>query len=129
LNITRLKINDSYPRNLYACTKDGGVWVTTIQEHSTFAPVIEKPDLTINVFPNPSDGTFYISSNADSELSGEIKVINLLGMVVYADAHFDVSSRWPRVVTLNDIAAGNYILVFTSEKTSIKMKLIITRTQ
>ena len=126
LNITRLKINDSYPRNLYAGTKDGGVWVSTIQENATFVPLVIEQDININVFPNPSDGTFYITGNADSELRGELKVINLLGRVVYTERHFDIGSGTAQVVSLNGIAPGNYILMFTNNKVTINKKLIIS---
>lgn len=32
LNITKLKINDTFPKYLYAGTKNGGVWLTPLQE-------------------------------------------------------------------------------------------------
>jgi len=129
LNITRLKINDSYPRNLYAGTKDGGVWITTIQESATLAPTINQPDFTIRVFPNPNNGTFSITSNADSELRGEIKIINLLGKIVYADNSFYVSPGSDQVVNLDNVSPGNYVLVFTNDGFTINKKVIIFSTR
>lgn len=129
MNITRLKINDSYPRNLYAGTKDGGVWVSTIQENATFVPLVIEQDININVFPNPSHGTIYITSNADSDLKGEIKVINLLGKVVYTDNHVNVSPGSAQSVNLENVSPGNYIIVFTNERLTVNKKVIITRTQ
>ena len=129
LNITRLKINDSYPRNLYAGTRDGGLWVTTIKKNATFAPVSNIPDLTIDVFPNPNDGTFFIASNAESGLTGEIKVISLLGKMVYVNKQIDLGYKSAQAISLHGIAAGNYILVFTNDKLTINKKLIITGAQ
>jgi len=129
LNITRLKINDSYPRNLYAGTKDGGVWITTIQESATFAPTLDLPDFTISVFPNPNNGTFSITSNADSELRGKIKIINLLGKIVYADNSFNVSPGSAQVINLDNVSPGNYVLVFTNDSFTINKKVIISSTR
>jgi photosystem II stability/assembly factor-like uncharacterized protein len=129
LDITRLKINDSYPRNLYAGTKDEGVWKTTLQENATFVPAPHKPEITIGIFPNPNNGTFRITTNAGSELKCEMKVINLLGKVIYADDCFIVYPGSVQVVGIDNVASGNYILVFTNDKFTINKKIIITRTK
>lgn len=125
MNITNLRINDSFPRKLYAGTKDKGIWITTLQQSSTFSREIQVQEITISVFPNPSNGIFSIASNAESGLSGEIKIINLLGKVVYANAHLDLSPGSPRLISLDNMAAGQYVLLFKSDEITLKNKLII----
>jgi parallel beta-helix repeat protein len=36
LYINKLKINDSYPKYLYAATKNGGAWITLLQEYGNY---------------------------------------------------------------------------------------------
>ena len=72
------------------------------------------------------NGIFSIASNAEVELSGELKVINLLGKVVYMDRQIHMHPGSVRVITIGDMAPGHYILVFTNENLSINRKLIIT---
>ena len=128
-NITRLRLTDSSPRNLYAGTEDGGVWKTTLKKDATSIRILKEPEISLSIFPNPNDGTFSITSNADSELRGEIKIINLLGKIVYADNSFYVSPGSAQVINLDNVSPGNYVLVFTNNSFTINKKVIISSTR
>jgi photosystem II stability/assembly factor-like uncharacterized protein len=125
-SINKLKINNTYPRNLYAGTTDAGVWVTRLQESAVHNQNIPEEDISITVFPNPSNGTFSIVSGSDYKLSGEITIIDLMGKVVYADARFDIFPGSSRHLSLDNLAAGHYILLFRCDKVILKNQLIIS---
>lgn len=125
-NITRLRLTDSNPRNLYAGTEDGGVWVTTLKKEVTAVPTLQEPEISFSIFPNPNSGIFSIITSSDAGLKGRLKIVNLLGEVVYSRNNIELGSNNAHEVSVGNIAPGNYILVFTNNKLTINKKVIIT---
>ena len=84
LKITTLKINAANPGKLYAGTLDGGVWITSLTgEIPSGLPVITNQKTEISILPNPNQGNFNIINESNTELKGNIKIVNLMGDVIY----------------------------------------------
>lgn len=127
LNITRLKMNHTNPGNLFAGTKDGGVWMTALKENATYISIIKKPDIPFYIYPNPNNGTFNIVSYSDSALKGNLKIISLLGEVIYSDNNLEIDSNSTYELNINNVIPGNYILTFKSDKLIINRKVIFIK--
>lgn len=127
LNITRLKIDDSGPPNLYAGTKDGGVWITGLKAAPVSVPSRVDDMDALQIYPNPSNGLFNIGSHSDRGLKGTLQITNLLGEVIYTEPHFEVLSNSSRSVNVDQISPGCYLLIFKNSHQIITRKIIIEK--
>ncbi len=126
-NITRLRLTDSNPRNLYAGTEDGGVWVTTLKKETTAVSILHNPEISFNIFPNPNNGTFNIITDCNSELKGNLKIINFLGEIIYLNSNVRIGSKKAYEISIDKVTPGNYVLTFTDDKLMINRKVIFVK--
>ena len=123
--ITGLKMNDSYPVNLYAGTKDKGVWITELASQASSVPPTFKPEEQLTIYPNPNNGTFSILSGDDRELKGSLQILNLLGEVIHTENDFTVGGKNGHEIVLDHLSAGCYILMFNESRQTITRKIIV----
>jgi photosystem II stability/assembly factor-like uncharacterized protein len=123
-NITRLRLTDSNPRNLYAGTEDGGVWVSTLQKDVTSVTNLQKPDISVAIFPNPNNGRFSIVTNCETGFNGRLKIIDFSGEVIYKDNNIEINSNQAYELNIGNVIPGNYIINFTNDKLIINRKVI-----
>jgi subtilisin-like proprotein convertase family protein len=80
---------------------------------------------SLQVFPNPSEGSFTIAiQDADYEQLS-IEVIDLQGKVVYGMLEKNLSGQYTKQLDLNGVAKGMYYLRLSTGKQSSTKKLII----
>ena len=101
--------------------------MTSLNKVITFAPILQKPEISFNIFPNPNNGTFNIITNSDSELKGTLKIINFLGEVIYSKNNFEINSNKTYELNINNLTPGNYIITFTDDKLIINRKVIFIK--
>ena len=79
----------------------------------------------INAYPNPSNGTFYVTS--DIQYSGEatVEILDITGKVLYSKPVVLNNSLSNTAVQLDYNAAGTYMLRFTAGKQTFFRKLVI----
>ncbi len=78
----------------------------------------------LKVFPNPSNGQFAISvNNIQGELN--VKVVSLLGNVVYSSGNISVNGTFSQNIDLSSLPAGIYLLSVNSEKQQLNQRIII----
>lgn len=90
-----------------------GVGIEDIAEH-----------VSVDLFPNPNDGTFSIRINNTRGLV-QIKVYNTIGKEVYFTQVGVSSQKFEKLVNLNNMADGVYIVNVTTSKGTLSNKLII----
>jgi hypothetical protein len=67
----------------------------------------------VTLYPNPNNGAFTITINADlGDLL--IEVVDLSGRVVYSSMENDVKAGFNKQISLDDIASGAYMLRMTT---------------
>ncbi|MEQ8360468.1 MAG: T9SS type A sorting domain-containing protein [Cytophagales bacterium] len=78
----------------------------------------------LNVFPNPSDGSFRISAE---NISGEvnIEILSMTGTVVYSEKAQAMGEELNHDIRLNQLAQGTYILKIRNDKTLINGRIVI----
>jgi len=96
--------------------------ISIINTTSASQIVAEKPDL--KVYPNPSNGEFYLSVNNIEGAVG-IKVVSLLGNVVYNASNIPVNGNLNRKLDLSNLPSGIYLLSVSSDKQQMNRRIII----
>ena len=92
--------------------------------NTTSVPVQTSEKTGVKVFPNPSNGEFTLSV---SNLTGvvDLKVVSLLGNVVYSARNIPVNGNFSKMIDLTLLPAGIYLLSVNSEKQQLNQRIII----
>ncbi|MBP9882226.1 MAG: T9SS type A sorting domain-containing protein, partial [Chitinophagales bacterium] len=76
----------------------------------------EMVETALNLYPNPAQGTFVVELNAQVPVgsTATVKVVNMLGQVVYANQIGMENNKLQAVVKLDgNVPAGNYLVSVT----------------
>jgi hypothetical protein len=118
-------------------TQDGQYYVTVTNaggcvESDTInvgiVGVTETPAIanTVNVYPNPSaDGSFTLDFNMSESADVEIRMLNVLGEVVYYENLKKFNGAYNKQITLDRVSKGIYFINVVSSKHRSTNKLII----
>lgn len=93
----------------HGCTVSSLTEEYTYDDNSPCATGIEEHGLTLDVYPNPSDGVFTVSYTLETQMDMQLSVYDLLGQRVTQDIIVTVQSG-TQVVDLSGIADGIYML-------------------
>lgn len=81
---------------------------------------------SIRIFPNPTNGKLTIDFGETLDFKTEIKVIDVLGRLVYSVTNTELTNS--RTISLDNLNLGQYIIVIQTEKMIIKQeKIILTK--
>ncbi|MFN0275642.1 MAG: T9SS type A sorting domain-containing protein [Chitinophagales bacterium] len=77
----------------------------------------------LNIYPNPSNGTFTVSYTADDNESSTINVLNTLGEVVATQNAGGINAT--ATFNINAVAAGTYTVEIVSENKAVHRQIVI----
>lgn len=78
----------------------------------------------LSVYPNPSNGVFYISLAAEEQSTVNVKVFDLRGSIVHQEqVQSDKLNGFP--IQLSSLSKGTYILELTNNQKVISQKLVL----
>lgn len=92
--------------------------------NTTSVPVIVSQKPVLKVYPNPSNGVFTVSVN-NLNGSSEIKVISLLGNVVYSSGKIHTNGLFARNLNLTELPAGIYLISVTTDTEQMNQRIVI----
>jgi PKD repeat protein len=97
------------------------------KEVTLYAPVgiAEHTGVGINVFPNPTTGTFTLELTASTSQNVNIRIFNTLGASVYTEQDVLVSGKTLNVIHLTGIPEGIYYIRIETGSGNIIQKLVI----
>ena len=84
---------------------------------------INENEQNIRIFPNPSNGIFYIDLNSSLSLQCDIKLFDLFGNII--DCKIEPGSENQIVVTTNNIEKGLYFVKISNSNFVKVLKVII----
>ncbi|MEP7127558.1 MAG: T9SS type A sorting domain-containing protein [Chitinophagales bacterium] len=96
---------------------DGGFVATGI------APV--ATDYSFKLYPNPSDGLFYISFDAENNLPINIQITDAMGKLVMQTSYKDKSQLWLKSIDMRNFQNGVYFLKIENNGVETMRKLIV----
>jgi hypothetical protein len=83
------------------------------------------PDISFFTFPNPSQGDFYVFLKSNYSDKASIKIYSITGNIVYKD-NFDIESGAnKKLIHLNNLSQGIYILEVRTNSNVMTKRLII----
>jgi trimeric autotransporter adhesin len=89
---------------------------------------IANPDIqVINVYPNPSNGSFWLTINTPGTTVYEMEILNSFGAVVYQSDKLQVNGTFKQYFDLQDLSSGMYTLMLRSDSQKIVKKIVINK--
>ena len=79
----------------------------------------------LDVYPNPSRDIFNVTFVAEDVQDLEVRVINVVGEVVYTEALEQFVGEYTKQIDLTDNSKGVYFLEITTNSGVVNKKLII----
>jgi len=86
-----------------------------------------EQELGLEIYPNPSSGTFTIEFNSLKEMYVNIHVMNKLSAVVYQLENIHLTEHYTKRINLGHLAEGMYTLTVDSERGRLSRQLIIRK--
>jgi len=78
----------------------------------------------LNAYPNPNDGVFTISFQADVKITYTVEVFNVFGQVVFAEQISEFEGTYVKELHLEEFGAGIYTVVLTSPEERTVQKVV-----
>lgn len=82
-------------------------------------------DVTISVFPNPSNGEFTLELNSAKNVVADLSITNNLGMKVYVEKDVAVNGKTSKNLNLSSLGSGIYLLTLQNGELKITRKILI----
>ena len=79
----------------------------------------------LDVYPNPSDDIFNISFISQEIQSLKIRVLNIVGEVIYSESIENFVGEYTKQIDVGDNAKGVYLLEINNNTTIENKKIII----
>jgi hypothetical protein len=91
------------------------------------APAIRPAgeDKALLVYPNPSTGIVHVAINGFEGRKLELRVLNVIGTVMYREILTELNDRYTRTLDLSKFANGLYYIKLESDTSSEMRKLVI----
>jgi len=89
--------------------------------------VASKPaeERNLLVYPNPSTGIVHIAINGFEGRKLELRVLNVIGSVIYREAITELNDRYTKTLDLSKFASGLYYVKLDGDNASQMRKLVI----
>ncbi|WP_345165662.1 T9SS type A sorting domain-containing protein [Nibribacter koreensis] len=85
----------------------------------------ETETRSVSVFPNPTNGVINISLEGFEGKKTDLRIMNVIGNVVYREVVTDPSSHFVKSVDLNKLAKGLYYVKLDAAEYSEVRKVIL----
>ena len=85
----------------------------------------KSKDVTVSVFPNPSNGEFTLELNSAKTVVADLSITNSLGMNVYAEKNVTVNGKTVKNLNLTSLGSGIYLLSLQNGEMKITQKILI----
>lgn len=108
--------------------------LATVALPSRWAPAQAQPpgktaaateDKGLTIFPNPSTGIVHININGFEGRRLELRVLNVIGTVMYRESLTELRDRYTRTLDLSKFANGLYYVKLEADNASEMRKLVI----
>jgi hypothetical protein len=88
-------------------------------------PVRPAEERTLLIYPNPSTGIVHIAINGFEGRKLELRVLNVIGSVIYRETITELNDRFTKTLDLSKFANGLYYVKLEGDNASEMRKLVI----
>ena len=85
----------------------------------------QRKNFEVTIFPNPSNGLFTLNMDCYDEVNAQLTITNFLGELVHKQYLNKSDGRHKFIFNLKDRTSGIYLLNLTTNKLSLKQKIVI----
>ncbi|HEX8428356.1 T9SS type A sorting domain-containing protein [Hymenobacter sp.] len=85
----------------------------------------QSEERNLLVYPNPSTGIVHIAINGFEGRKLELRVLNVIGSVIYREAITEFNDRFTKTLDLSKFASGLYYVRLEGDNASQMRKLVI----
>jgi PKD repeat protein len=82
---------------------------------------------TLAVYPNPNNGTFRVEFQVEGLQEVEIRVVSLVGQMMYESKPGNVSGTYREEIDLSNEAAGVYVLQLVTEDGTVSRRVTVRK--
>ncbi len=82
---------------------------------------------TLTIYPNPNNGTFRVEFQVEGLQDVELRVVSLLGQVMFESKPGNISGSYREEIDLSDEAAGVYVLQLVTENGTISRRVTVRK--
>ncbi len=82
-------------------------------------------DFCFSVFPNPSDGNFFVSFDVPERNTYIISIVNLTGVLLFRESLTDFSGKYSKEMNFTDFGKGIYMIRLSGPEREVVKKIII----
>jgi len=83
--------------------------------------------MSIEIFPNPTDGLFTVRVKSENNEQVNLKIINSLGLEVYSENNISLDKTFETEVNLSNYSEGLYYINLYSNEVNFLKKIIIQK--
>jgi hypothetical protein len=103
----------------------GGSLRSSAAERPTARPTRPAEERTLLIYPNPSTGIVHIAINGFEGRKLELRVLNVIGSVIYRETITELNDRFTKTLDLSKFANGLYYVKLEGDNASEMRKLVI----
>jgi type IX secretion system substrate protein len=72
-------------------------------------------DLKVNVFPNPTEGGFFVNYELSNNSKFIIRIYNQIGRIIFQKSYNDIAGKYLRQFNISNLSKGSYIIHLISK--------------
>ena len=114
-------------KSINSCGESDASEILTVLLYSTLGIGNNGEDIGITLYPNPNNGKFILTLNANGNHDVNIVIYSSTGIEVYAESGVKISGKLTKNIDLSTLSKGIYNLKVAGEKGSVVKKFVIQK--
>ena len=128
-NVGALTTGAEYEWGIRTFCGTGSTWKSPWESGPNFvagsSARLAAPVTALEVYPNPSRDIFNVSFTSEKAQTINVKVINVIGEVVYTENLEEFTGQYTKIVDMNTQPKGVYFLEITTNTGGINKKIVL----
>ena len=128
-NVGALTTGAEYEWGIRTFCGTGSTWKSPWESGPNFvagsSARLAAPVTALEVYPNPSRDIFNVSFTSEEAQTINVKVVNVIGEVVYTENLEEFAGQYTNIVDMNNQPKGVYFLEITTNTGGINKKIVL----